>query len=150
MKLLSLLIMSGLTGLLLMVGSVSADDILTGNGNGVDCSGKAKTSAICAGGANNSDANPLTGCEKDGTGCGTGVLDDAINVISFIAGAAAVIIMIIGALQFATSGSDLSTNSRTDTDVENARRTIGGAVIGLLVIILARFIILFVVNRVAS
>jgi len=58
-----------------------------------------------------------------------------------------VIVMIVGALRFASSGSDVSTSSRTDTDIENARRTIGSAVIGLVVIILARTIILFVLSK---
>jgi lysylphosphatidylglycerol synthetase-like protein (DUF2156 family) len=64
-----------------------------------------------------------------------------------IAGAAAVIVILVSALRFALSGSDISTNSRTDTDVENARHTLVNALIGLAVIVLARQIILFVLGK---
>lgn len=128
----------------------STTDITTGNGQGVDCSSgsSASQSAVCTDHGNT--ANPLTGCVQTTggtTGCGSGIIYKAINIITFAAGAAAVIILIIGALRFVTSGSDISTSSRTDTDVENARRTIAAAVIGLVIIVLARFLILFVVGK---
>jgi hypothetical protein len=50
-------------------------------------------------------------------------------------------------LKFITSGSNVSTGSRTDTDVEDARRGLGNAVIGLVVIVLARTLIIYIVNR---
>lgn len=69
------------------------------------------------------------------------------NIVAIAAGAAAIIIIIVSALKLITSGSNVSTGSRTDTDVEDARRGLAGAVIGLAVIVLARTLILYVVNR---
>ena len=69
------------------------------------------------------------------------------DVVAYITGALAVIMIVVGALRFITSGSDVSTGSRHDADVEEARRTIAGALIGLLVIILARTIIFYVINK---
>jgi len=83
--------------------------------------------------------NPLTGPG--------GILAHITNIVAFAAGAAAVIIIIISALKLITSGSNVSTGSRTDTDVEDARRGLANAVIGLVVIVLARTIIIYIVNR---
>lgn len=69
------------------------------------------------------------------------------NIVAWVGGAAAVIIIIISALKFVTSGSDISTGSRTDTDVEDARRALGGALIGLAIIVLARTLIVFVLDK---
>ncbi|HVA11404.1 MAG TPA: hypothetical protein VNG32_04555 [Candidatus Dormibacteraeota bacterium] len=69
------------------------------------------------------------------------------TIVAFAAGAAAVIIIIISALKLITSGSNISTGSRTDTDVEDARRSLAGAVIGLAVIVLARTLIMYVINK---
>jgi hypothetical protein len=103
--------------------------------NGVDC-GKAQASAVCT---EKTSSDPLTG--KDGA------LAHATNVVSFVAGAAAIIMIMVSALRFVTSGSDISTNSRTDTDVENARHTLFNAVVGLAIIALSRGIILFVLSK---
>ena len=136
--------------MLLAPAAANAADLFTGGKAGVDCSqGNNRDSAVCQQKDQNSDRNPLTGCSDNPatSNCGHGILYDATNIISIIAGGAAVIVMIVGALRFASSGSDVSTNSRTDTDIENARRTIGSAVIGLVVIILARTVILFVLSK---
>jgi hypothetical protein len=104
--------------------------------NGVNCSGAVAQAAVCT---DNSGKDPVTGKK--------GVLADVTNVIAFVAGAAAIIVILVSALRFALSGSDISTNSRTDTDVENARHTLVNALIGLAVIVLARQIILFVLGK---
>jgi hypothetical protein len=88
----------------------------------------------------NQPIDPLTGPD--------GILAHITNIVAYIAGAAAIIIIIISALRFVTSGSDVSTGSRTDTDVEDARRSLAGAVIGLVVIALSRTIILYILNRI--
>ncbi len=130
--------------LLLAPAVATAEDLFAGGKAGVDCSpsSSASTSAVCQQHTNKD--NPLTGCPSK---CGSGIFYDATNIISVVAGGAAVIVMIVGALRFATSGSNVSTSSRTDTDIENARRTIGGAVVGLVIIILARTLVLFVLSK---
>lgn len=90
--------------------------------------------------AQGNTVNPLAGPE--------GLLAGITNIVAFVAGAAAIIMIIISAIKFITSGSDLSTGSRTDTDVEDARRGLANAVIGLAVIVLARTIIIYVLNRI--
>jgi Type IV secretion system pilin len=69
------------------------------------------------------------------------------DIVAYVAGAAAIIVLIISALRLITSGSDVSTGSRTDTDVEDARRSIAGAVIGLIIIVLTRTIIFYLLGR---
>jgi hypothetical protein len=111
---------------------------------GVDCS-QAGSSAVCK---DNTQNNPLTGCPPSGTtGCGTGALGEITNIVAYVAGAAAVIIIIVSAIRLIASGSDSSTNSRTDNDVEDARRSIGGAVIGLAVIVLGKVLITYVISK---
>jgi hypothetical protein len=126
---------------LMAVPSVASAANLLG---GVDCS-QAAGSAVCS---DNTANNPLTGCPPTGTtGCGGGALGEITNIIAYVAGAAAVIIIIVSAIRLIGSGSDSSTNSRTDNDVEDARRSIGGAVIGLFVIVLAKVLITYVVSK---
>ena len=143
---LSLVVCVSLFGLIGTSPALAATNqsILPGNGSNDVCSSgsSASSSAVC-GQAQNKD-NPLTGCPDH---CGHGILNDATNIVAIVAGSAAIIIMIVGALRFATSGSDVSTSSRTDTDIENARRSIVSAAVGLVVIVLARFIIDFVLSK---
>lgn len=69
------------------------------------------------------------------------------DIVAYISGALAVILIIVASIRFITAGSDVSTGSRTDTDVEDARRSIAGALIGLAIIVLARTIIFYVIKR---
>ena len=107
--------------------------------SGVHCS-QAKASAVCQ--DQNQQGNPISGPD--------GILLDATNIIAYVAGAAAIIIIIVSAIKFITSGSDTSTNSRTDADIEDAKRSIASALIGLAVIVLAKVLITYVVNKLSS
>ena len=111
--------------------SASAFDPFSG-----DCGGSNSTggSAICSDKAG--ATNPIVT-----------YLGDITNIVAYAGGVAAIIIMIVSALKLITSGSDVSTGSRTDTDVEDARRSIASALIGLAIIILARTLILFVLKK---
>ncbi|HSX46178.1 MAG TPA: hypothetical protein VLG27_04230 [Candidatus Saccharimonadia bacterium] len=104
---------------------------------GVDCS-KAANSTVCHDKGKNT--NPLSG--------GNSLLLKITNIIAYIAGAAAVIVILVGAIRFITAGSDTSKGGRVDADVENARRSIASALIGLVIIVLAKLIITYLVNRV--
>jgi len=75
------------------------------------------------------------------------LLLDITNVVAYIAGALAVIMIIVGAIRYITAGSDVSTGSRTDTDAEDARRSIANALLGLVVIILAQLLITYAIRR---
>jgi len=118
--------------------TVSAFDLFGG-----DCSGSNSTanSAICT---DKLGTDPVTHQPINPV---IDYLTKITDIIAYVAGVAAIIIIIVGALKLITSGSDVSTGSRTDTDVEDARRSIVSALIGLAVIILARTLILFVLKK---
>jgi hypothetical protein len=97
-------------------------DVCSGGGGG--------NSAVCTG-ANTKD--PLTGND--------GLIIKATNLIAFIAGTAAIIVLIIGGIRYISSGGDAG-------NVESAKNTIVGAIIGLIVIALARTIVAFVVTKI--
>lgn len=108
-------------------------------------------SDVCKGGDTSKSAvctdNKTVKADQDPFSGPNGLLYKLTNIVAFVGGAAAIIMIMISGMRYITSGSDLSTNSRTDSDVEDAKHTLNNAVIGLVVIILARQIILFVLNR---
>lgn len=91
------------------------------------------------------------GGTKDSAACsGTGAVAgnpivDTINkvtvLVSIVAGAAAVILLVIAGLMYVTSGGDPS-------KIESAKKTVIYTVVGLFVIVLARLIIGFVISNV--
>lgn len=103
--------------------------------SGVDC-GKAGSSAVCNRGRG---GNPLVGPH--------GLLIDIANIIAYIAGAAAIILILIGAFKLVTSGSDTSKGGRVDDDVVEARRSIVNALVGLVIIVLAKTLIVYVIGK---
>lgn len=81
-----------------------------------------------------------------GNGCGTtggssqltGLIQQIVNVLLFVVGAVAVIVIIVGGLRYVLSGGDQSS-------VNSAKNTILYAVVGLIVALLAYAIVNFVV-----
>ena len=98
---------------------------------GVQCQGSVNNSAVCqdAGGA--SGNNPLTG---DG-----GLLSKVTGVVALITGFAAVLVIFLAGLRLVQSSGNAE-------DIAGARRAIIYALVGLVVVILARTLILFVVG----
>jgi hypothetical protein len=76
--------------------------------------------------------NPVTGSGS--------IFEHIINLVTLVTGIIAVIVIIVSGIRFATSSGD--PNSLTQ-----ARNTILYTVIGLVVLLLARSIIVFVINR---
>lgn len=124
-----------LMGMMLLAASQPAHafDLL----GGVDCS-KAGSSAVCT--DRSKTGNPISGTN--------GLILNIANIIAFIGGAAAIIVIIVGAIKFVTAGSDTSKGGRVDTDVESARRAIASALIGLVIIALGRVLIGFLLNNI--
>ncbi len=124
-------------------GLAAAKDLLV-SAPGIDCSAgtSASKSAVCA--EHGSTDSPLTGCPSK---CGTGILANITNIVAYVAGAAAIIIIVVGAIRYITSGSDTSVGSRIDDDVLNAKRSIVSALIGLAIIVLARTLIIYVIKK---
>ncbi len=114
----------------------AATDLFKGtvqNSNGINesiCQQQgANTSAVCQ----TTGINPLSGSG--------GLLGKATRIISIISGMAAVILIIVGGFMYVTAGGDSS-------KVSTARNTIIGAVVGLVIIMLAQVIVLFVASKV--
>lgn len=86
----------------------------------------------------------LTGADCDGGGADkslNGLFSTIVNILSVVVGVAAVIMIIVGGFKYVTSGGDA--NKAT-----SARNTIIYAIIGLIIVALARIIINFVVKTV--
>jgi hypothetical protein len=114
--------------LLLAPAAAYADGI-----GGVDCSeGNNSQSAICNP-QTSGDTNPISGED--------GILLKATKLIAYISGAAAIIIILVGSIQFITAGGDAN-------KAAGARRTVLNAAIGLVVIVAAASLITFVVHRI--
>lgn len=94
----------------------------------VNC-GKAGDSTVC----NRTGQDPVTGPN--------GVIRKVTQVIATIAGAAAVIIIVLSGIRYITSGGDAEGVSR-------AKKTIIFAAVGLIVIVMAQALINFVLNRI--
>jgi hypothetical protein len=73
----------------------------------------------------------------------TNTIKDVIDVISVIAGAIAVLMIIVGGLRYITSAGNAE-------GAKSARNTILYSVIGLIVIALAQIIVHFTLNTVAK
>lgn len=94
-------------------------------------SGTASDSAICKE-ANRTD-NPVTGT--------SGIIQRVANVLAFVGGVIAVIIIVVAGITMTLSGGD-------PAKVKSSRDAIIYAAIGLLVVVLARSIVIFVINTV--
>lgn len=92
------------------------------------------TTAVCSG-------VTLTGgnCSDDSSQFEK-VIKLVINIISWIAGVAAVIMIVVGGFKYITSGGDSSS-------VSSAKNTIIYALVGLVVVALAQVIVRFVISN---
>ena len=95
------------------------------------CGAGSNTSSACDKSVNGS--NPISGTN--------GVIRKVTSLIAVIAGIAAVIIIIIGGFQYVTSAGDPQKAS-------SARNMILGALVGLVIIVAAQSILLFILSKV--
>lgn len=70
----------------------------------------------------------------------TDIIKTIINIVSVIVGVVAVIMIVFGGLKYITSGGDSS-------NVSSAKNTIIYAIIGLVIVALAQFIVRFVLDK---
>lgn len=68
------------------------------------------------------------------------IIEWAINIFSVIVGVIAVVMIIVGGLKYITSGGDSG-------DITGAKNTILYAVVGLVIVALAQFIVHFVLSK---
>ena len=97
-------------------------------GGGGACS-SAPGSAVCTDTKKNPTGNPIA---KE--------ITKITDIVAWIAGAAAIIVIVVAGIRFITSNGDSNA-------VVSARNTIIYAAIGIVVIVAARSIIVFIVNR---
>lgn len=86
--------------------------------------------------------DPANADEQPGTKIDT-IITTVINIFSLIVGVIAVIMIIIGGLKYITSGGDSG-------NITAAKNTILYAVIGLVVVALAQFVVRFVLDKVSG
>ncbi|HEY5138591.1 MAG TPA: hypothetical protein VIJ25_04650 [Methylococcales bacterium] len=116
----------------LTTATVSAYDPLDAACNNADGTTNSATagSVACSG---RTRTNPIIGDQ--------GILRKASNIMAILAGIAAIIVIIIGGMQYMTSGGD-------PQKAASARNMILGAIIGLVIIAVAQAIIIFILSRV--
>lgn len=100
----------------------------------------------CPAGSKHTTANTLAGCNLENTGenAGSNVMtrvNTAINVVLGVIGVVAVVMIIIGGIQFVTSQGDAAKTTK-------ARNTMLYSIVGLVVALLAFAIVNFVLTNV--
>lgn len=97
--------------------------------------------------SNDAKGQVLNGIGETGSNCDSSsiytTIKTAVNVLSFLAGAIAVIMIIISGIKFVTSGGDSAA-------VSSAKNTLIYAIIGLAVVALAQVIVHFVLNAIIN
>ncbi len=93
----------------------------------IDCSGTEANTAICA--------TP----EADPSGP-NGIIISVAHIVTFVAGALAVILIVYGAIKYVTANGDAG-------GIKSAKHTVVYSLVGLAVIILAQTIINYVILR---
>ena len=87
---------------------------------------------------NDCQDDTATGTEKIQT-----IVTTIVNIFSIVVGIVAVIMIVVGGFKYITSGGDSG-------NITSAKNTIVYAVIGLVIVALAQFIVQFVLNKVNS
>jgi len=102
------------------------------------------SNGLCAG--TNLDANQTTGCTVDSASANAeinSIIKLVINIFSLIVGLVSVIMIIVGGLKYITSGGESS-------NISSAKNTIVYAIIGLVIVALAQFIVHFVLGKITT
>ena len=115
-------------GLLFVPALSAGTPVLAQSAQNEVCQGFGATGGSCQGNAASGSLNKT--------------IASIINILSFIAGFAAVIMIIISGLKFITAQGDAS-------GVASARSALIYAIVGLIVVALAQFIVHFVLGKVA-
>lgn len=91
------------------------------------------------------DESQATGCtsSNDQSGRVTSILTTVLNILSFVVGVVAVIMIIIGGIRFVTSQGESSSTAL-------ARNTIIYATVGLVIAVVAQVLVHFVIGRVSK
>ena len=130
-KLRTLLLSLGMVGALMVPMlapvTVAADDIQTG---------------LCTGAKLSTGSETCTG-DAEATGKIDSIIKVVINLFSLLVGVVSVIMIIVGGLKYIISAGDSG-------NVTSAKNTILYAIIGLVIVALAQFIVRFVLTKVSQ
>jgi cytochrome bd-type quinol oxidase subunit 2 len=98
---------------------------------------------LCGGATLKVDSTGDCSSTSDGTTKVNNIVTTVINLFSLVVGVISVIMIILGGFRYITSGGD-------SNNVQSAKNTIIYAIIGLVVVALAQFIVQFVLNKVTQ
>lgn len=112
--------------------SAQAKDILGSSAECGSASAGTGSSAICTDDAT-AQANPNDNPVIDR-------LQDITKIVAFVAGAAAIILILVGSLQYITADGD-------SNKIKGARDTVIYALVGLVIIVLSAIIVEFALNK---
>jgi hypothetical protein len=115
----------------LMVPVAASADIATELCSGIQAASKS---------GNCTDANTDTSHAGEGL---ANLASDIINLFSIVVGVISVIMIIVGGFRYVTSGGE-------SNNVSGAKNTIIYAIIGLVIVALAQFIVKFVLSKVSG
>lgn len=135
-KKLGTLFFGAMLALMLLAPGVSAVDLNSKNNlcTGANLTFKSQGCNVDA------DGNPVAGTDTAESKV-SGIVTDAINLISIIVGILAVIMIIYAGFKFVTSAGNPETT-------KSARNTILYAIIGLVIVAFAQFIVKFVLSKI--
>lgn len=89
-------------------------------------------------------ASGAGGCIEDPSAPGvSSTIHTVVTILSFLVGAASIVMIIIGGFRYITSGGD-------SAKVGNAKNTILYALVGLIVVALAQVIVQFTINKTST
>jgi hypothetical protein len=135
-------IIKAITLKLFVLGLLAAPLAFSGAGAVVSAEEPNIQKNLC-GGADNLQFGETSNCaslEQDATDNVNDLVTDIINIFSVVVGIVAVIMIIIGGFRYIVSGGDSG-------NVTNAKNTILYALIGLVIVALAQFIVRFVLGK---
>lgn len=99
-------------------------------------------SQLCKGTNLAVDGTASTSCDTNGQDSSLGnIATKVVNLLSLIVGVIAVIMIIVGGFRYITSGGESG-------NVSGAKNTLIYAIVGLVIVALAQFIVHFVLNNV--
>lgn len=98
---------------------------------------------LCGGASLKLDSNTSCASTSTATNNLNSFITKLVNVFSVVVGVVAVVMIIFGGFRYITSGGDSG-------NISNAKNTIIYAIIGLVIVALAQFIVQFVLNRASN
>jgi cytochrome bd-type quinol oxidase subunit 2 len=98
---------------------------------------------LCTGATLSTTATTCGSSTSAGTNSINSIITNIVNIFSLVVGITAVVMIIFGGFRYITSGGD-------SNNVSSAKNTIIYAIIGLVIVALAQFIVQFVLNKVTQ